>query len=44
MRITPSLSSLPGALGPEMVATAKGSIYGLDRTKPWFLDLTVFGI
>ena len=33
---TPSLPSLPGPLWPGMVASDKGSIYGLNRTKMWF--------
>ena len=27
-----------------MVAPDKGPIYGLNRTKPWFLEFTVFSI
>ena len=41
---TSSLSSLPGTLGPEVVAPDKGPIYGLNGSKPWFLDFTVFCI
>ena len=41
---TPSLPLLPGALWSGVVAPDKGSIYGLNRTKPWFLEFTVFGI
>ena len=41
---TPSLPSLPGPLSPGVVALDKGPIYGLNRTKPWLLDLTVFCI
>ena len=39
---TPSLALLPGPLWPRVVAPDKGPIYGLNRTKPCFLDLTVF--
>ena len=42
MRRTPSLPSLPGKHLFGVVAPDKGPIYGLNRTKPWFLDLTVF--
>ena len=41
MRSTPSL---PGTLSPGVVAPDKGPIYELNRTKPWFLDFTVFVI
>ncbi len=41
---TPSLPSLPGPLWPGAVAPNKGCIYGLNRTKPWFLEFTVFCI
>ena len=44
MRIATSLPSLPGSLWPGVVAPDKGLIYGLNRTKPWFLDFTVFDI
>ena len=37
-----SLPSLPGPLWPGVVAPDKGPIYGLNRTKPWFLEFTVF--
>ena len=40
IRSTPSLPSLPGPLWPGVVAPDKGSIYGLNRTKPWFLDFS----
>ena len=42
MRSTPSLPSLPDPLWPGVVAPDKGPIYGLNRTKPWLLDFTVF--
>ena len=42
MQSTTSLQSLPGPLWPGVVASDKGPIYGLNRTKPWFLDFTVF--
>ncbi len=38
---TPLLPSLPGPLWPGMVAPDKGPIFGLNRTKLWFLDFTV---
>ena len=41
MQSTPLLPSLPSPLWPEVVAPDKGSIYGLNRTKPWF-EFTVF--
>ena len=44
MRSTPSLPSLPGSLWPRVVAHDKGPIYGLNRTKPWFLKFTGFCI
>ena len=40
----PSLPSLPGPLWPGVVALDKGPIYGLNITKPWLLDFTVFCI
>ena len=39
-----SLPSLPGPLKPGAVAPNKDPIYGLNRTIPWFLEFTVFGI
>ena len=42
MRSTPSLLSLPGPLWPGVEAPDKGPICGLNRTKLWFLDFTVF--
>ena len=42
MRSTLSLLSLPGPLWPGVVAPDKGPIYGSNRTKPWFLEYTVF--
>ena len=36
MRSTPSLPSLPGPLWPGVVASDKGPIYGLNRTKSCF--------
>ena len=36
------LPSLPGHLWPGVVAPDKGSIYGLYRIKPWFLEFTFF--
>ena len=44
MRSTPSLPSLPGPLGPGVVAPDKGPIYGLNRTKPCFFHYTDFCI
>ena len=41
---TPSLPVLPGTLWPRVVAIDKGPIYGLNRTKPWFLEFTGFCI
>ena len=43
MQSAPSLPLLPGPLWPGEVASDKGPIYGLNRTKPWF-ELTVFCI
>ena len=37
---TPSLPSLPDPLWPGVVAPDKGPIYGLNRTKPFFLHDT----
>ena len=34
MQSTPSLSLLPGPLWPRLVASVKGPIYELNRTKP----------
>ena len=42
MQITPLLPSLPGPLWPRVVAPDKGPIYGLNKTKPWFLEFTVW--
>ena len=42
MRSTSSLPSIPGPFGPGVVAPAKSPIYGLNRTKPWFLVFTLF--
>ena len=42
MQSTPSLPSLPGPLWPGVVAPDIGPIYGLNRTKLWFLDFTAF--
>ena len=42
MQTTLSLPSLPGPLWPRVVAPEKDPIYGLNRTKPWFLEFTVF--
>ena len=39
MRSTSSLPLLPGTLWLGMVASDKGPIYGLNRTKPWFWQL-----
>ena len=46
MQSTPSLPMLPGPLWPRarVVAPDKGPIYGLNRTKYWFLKFTVFCI
>ena len=43
MRSTTFLPLLPGPLWPGVVASDKGPIYGLNRTKQWF-EFTVFGI
>ena len=40
IRSTSSLPSLPGPLWPGVVAPDKSPIYGLNRTKPWFLEFT----
>ena len=37
--LLPSLSNL---FWPEVDAPDKGPIYGSNRTKPWFLEFTVF--
>ena len=42
MRSTSSLPSLPGPFWQGVVALDKGLIYGLNRTKPCFLDITGF--
>ena len=44
MRSTPLLSLCTGPLWPVMEAPDKGLINGLNRTKPWILDFTVFRI
>ena len=44
MQSTSLLPSLPGPLLPGVVVPEKGPIYGLNRTKPWFLELTIFCI
>ena len=44
MQCAPLLPSLPGPLWPGVVAPGKGPIYGLNRTKPTFLKVTVFCI
>ena len=44
MRCSPLLPSLPAPLWPGVVAPGKGPIYGLNRTKPCFLDNTDFYI
>ena len=41
MQSSPLLPSLPGPLGPRVIAPDKGPIYGLNRTK-WRLAFTVF--
>ena len=42
MQSTPSLPLFPGSLWPGKVAPDLGAIYGLYRTKAWFLEFTVF--
>ena len=44
MQSNPSLPSLPGPLWPGMVAPDKGPFYGLNRTKPCFLEFTGRGL
>ena len=44
MQSTPLLPLLPGPLWPGVITPDKGPIYGLSRTKPWFLEFTVFCI
>ena len=44
MQSTPPLPSLLGPLLPVAVSPDKGSINGLNRTKPWFLEFTFFCI
>ena len=41
---TSSLPSLTGPLWPRKGAPDMCPIYSLDRTKPCFLEFTVFGI
>ena len=41
---TPLLPLSPSLLWPGVVALENGPIYGLNRTKPWFLDFTDFCI
>ena len=41
-RVTPLLPSFPCPLWPGVVAPNKGPIYGLNRTKAWFWEFTVF--
>ena len=41
---TPSLRSFPGPLWPRVGAPDKSPMYGLNRTKLWFLEFTVFCI
>ena len=41
MLSTSSLPLLPGLLWSGIVAPDKGPIYGSDRTKPWFREVTV---
>ncbi len=42
MRSTCSLPSLQGPLRPGVLAPDKSPMYRLNRTKPWFLEFTVF--
>ena len=44
MQSTPSLLSLPDPVSPGVVAPDQGPIYGLNKTKPRFLEFTVFCI
>ena len=44
MRSTPSVPSLPGLLWSGVVATDKGPIYALNKTKLGFLHYTDFCI
>ena len=44
MQSTFSLPLLPGPSWPREVAPVKGPIYGLDKTKLWFLSLLFFYI
>ena len=44
MRSTPSLPLFPGPLWPRVVEPDKSPINGLNETKLWFLDFTVFCI
>ena len=41
---TLSLPSLPSSLWPGVVVPDKGPVYGLNKTKLWFLEFTVFCI
>ena len=42
MLSTPSLPFFTGPLWPGVIVPDKDPIYGLNRTKPWFLEFTVF--
>ena len=42
MQSTPTLPLLPGLPWTGVVAPDKGPIYWLIRTKPWFLEFTVY--
>ena len=44
MRISPLMPSLSGPLWPGLGEPDEGPIYGLNRTKPWFLDFPFFYI
>ena len=44
MRSTSLLPSLPGQLWSRVVAPDKSPIYGLNSTKAWSLEISVFVI
>ena len=41
---TPFIAIVPRSTLSGLIASDKGPIYGLNRTKQWFVDFTVFCI